>query len=71
MMRRVKAHLLLLAALCLGAAHGAVAAEGVNVLLKSGVEPGVRILGAEGLPNADILDAVLANGISLHRYVGN
>lgn len=29
MMRRVKAHLLLLAALCLGAAHGAVAAEGV------------------------------------------
>ena len=43
----------------------------MHVLLKSGVEPGVRILGAEGLPNADILDAVLANGISLHRYVGN
>lgn len=55
----------------LATVSGAVAAECVNVLLKSGVQPGVRILGAEGLPNADILDAVLANGISLHRYVGN
>ena len=57
--------------LSLATVSGAVAAECVHVLLKSGVEPGVRILGAEGLPNADILDAVLANGISLHRYVGN
>ena len=55
----------------LATVSGAVAAECVNVLLKSGVQPGVRTLAAEGLPNADILDAVLANGISLHRYVGN
>jgi len=29
------------------------------------------VLGAEGLPNGPLLDAVLANGISLHRYVGH
>lgn len=50
---------------------GAVAAESVSVLLTETVQPGVRVLGAEGLPNADLLDAVLANGISLHRYVGH
>ena len=50
---------------------GAVAAETALVLQAGGITPGVRILGAEGLPNADLLDSVLANGVSLHRYVGN
>ena len=49
---------------------GAVAAEAALVVNAGSVEPGVRILGGEGLPNADLLDAVLANGVSLHRYVG-
>ena len=50
---------------------GAVAAETASVLQTEEIEPGVRVLGAEGLPNGPLLDAVLANGISLHRYVGH
>ncbi|MGA1362964.1 MAG: hypothetical protein ACO36A_08585 [Ilumatobacteraceae bacterium] len=50
---------------------GAVAAETVSVLQTSEVQPGVRVLGAEGLPNGELLDAVVANGITLHRYVGH
>ena len=50
---------------------GAVAAETALAVTNGGIDPGVRILGAEGLPNADLLDAVLGNGISLHRYIGN
>lgn len=50
---------------------GAVAAETAMILASGSVAPGVRILGTDGLPNADLLDAVLANGISLHRYTGN
>ena len=49
---------------------GAVAAETALVVNGGTVAPGVRILGADGLPNADLLDSVLANGVSLHRYVG-
>ena len=49
---------------------GAVAAETALVVNAGGIAPGVQILGSDGLPNADLLDAVLANGVSLHRYVG-
>jgi len=55
---------------------GAVAAEAALAVRSGGVGSGVRVLGeadrdGRGLPNADLLDAVLAHGISLHRYVGN
>ena len=55
---------------------GAVAAEAALAIHSGGVGPGVRVLGeaddaGNGLPNADLLDAVLSHGISLHRYVGN
>ena len=55
----------------LAAVAGAVAAETASVLQTEDVAPGVRVLGAGGLPNGPLLDAVLANGISLHRYVGH
>ena len=55
---------------------GAVAAEAALAVRSGGVGSGVRVLGeadrdGRGLPNADLLDAVLAHGIRLHRYVGN
>jgi hypothetical protein len=55
---------------------GAVAAEAALAVRSGAVGPGVRVLGqadpdGRGLPNADLLDAVLSHGISLHRYVGN
>lgn len=49
---------------------GAVAAETALVVNAGTIAPGVQVLGSPGLPNADLLDAVLANGVSLHRYVG-
>ena len=55
----------------LATVSGAVAAETAMTLAAGKVASGVRILGSEGLPNADLLDAVLANGISLHRYTGS
>jgi len=33
--------------------------------------PGVHVLGEAGVPNADILNAVLASGLTLHQFVGN
>ena len=55
----------------LATVSGAVAAESVMAVMAGTVTPGVRILGTEGVPNADLLDAVLAHGIALHRYTGN
>jgi hypothetical protein len=54
----------------LATVSGAVAAESVLAVSRGAMEPGVRILGTASVPNADLLDAVLANGISLHRYTG-
>ncbi|MFM9133686.1 MAG: hypothetical protein ACKORY_13450, partial [Actinomycetota bacterium] len=53
-----------------------VAAETALAVRSGRVGAGVRVLGETdpdglGLPNADLLDAVLSHGISLHRYVGN
>ena len=55
----------------LATVSGAVAAESVMAVMAGTITPGVRILGTEGVPNADLLDAVLAHGIALHRYTGN
>lgn len=48
---------------------GAVAAQAA-VAVYRGVEPGVHVVGAEGLPNSDILDGVLASGVTLHQFTG-
>lgn len=49
---------------------GAVAAHTVVSLLGGNVAPGVHNLGESGLPNADILDGVVASGITLFQFVG-
>lgn len=54
---------------------GTVAAETALAVASGGIAAGVRVLGATGasgggLPNADLLDAVLAHGVTLHRFVG-
>ncbi|MFM9083153.1 MAG: hypothetical protein ACKOQ7_04565 [Actinomycetota bacterium] len=49
---------------------GAVAAQTALSLVRGGVAPGVHSLGQAGLPNADILDGVLAAGVTLHQFVG-
>ncbi|MFM8625800.1 MAG: hypothetical protein ACKOCC_02490 [Actinomycetota bacterium] len=49
---------------------GAVAAQTALALVRGGVAPGVHSLGQAGLPNADILDGVLAAGVTLHQFVG-
>ena len=49
---------------------GAVAAHTVVSLLGGDVAPGVHNLGESGLPNADILDGVVASGITLFQFVG-
>ncbi|MFM9225974.1 MAG: hypothetical protein ACKOQ1_05015, partial [Actinomycetota bacterium] len=49
---------------------GAVAAQTALALVRGGIAPGVHSLGQAGLPNADILDGVLAAGVTLHQFVG-
>lgn len=49
---------------------GAVAARSALALVRTDVSPGVHSLGQDGLPNADILDGVLAAGVTLHQFVG-
>jgi hypothetical protein len=48
----------------------AVAAHSAIALEKTTPAAGIYALGDEALPNADILDAVLAGGFSLHQFVG-
>ena len=49
---------------------GAVAARTALALATTSVAPGVHSLGQDALPNADILDGVLAAGVTLHQFVG-
>ena len=49
---------------------GVVAAHTAVALARGSVAPGVHTLGQEVLPNADILDAVIASGIELQQFVG-
>lgn len=48
----------------------AVAARTALALVRGAVPAGVHNLGQEGLPNAEILDGVVAAGITLHEFVG-
>jgi hypothetical protein len=48
----------------------AVAANAAHVLTTQSITPGVHALGAPELPNADILDGVLAAGHTLHQFIG-
>ncbi len=49
---------------------GVVAAHTAHALQNQPLAPGVYNLGQEQLPNADILDAAVASGITLHQFVG-
>ena len=49
---------------------GAVAAQTALALLRAPVAPGVHNLGQDTLPNSDILDGVVAAGVTLHQFVG-
>jgi hypothetical protein len=49
---------------------GAVAASSAVALTKNTIAPGVYNLGQATLPNADILDDVIACGIRLHQFIG-
>jgi hypothetical protein len=49
---------------------GAVAAHATQAVLSGHVNPGVHTLGQASLPNDQILDGVLATGITLHQFVG-
>lgn len=48
----------------------AVSAHTAMTVDRAGLAHGVYALGDEALPNADILDAVLAGGFTLHQFVG-
>ena len=54
----------------LATVSGSVAAHTALSLAKNPVAPGVYNLGQKELPNADILDGVVATGITLHQFVG-
>lgn len=49
---------------------GAVAAHTAIAVLNNPMGPGVFNLGQPEVPNADILDAVVGSGITLHQFVG-
>jgi hypothetical protein len=49
---------------------GTVAAHTALALTRGTVIPGVHNLGESTMPNADILDAVTASGITLHQFIG-
>ena len=49
---------------------GAVAASSAHALLNNTIAPGVYNLGQAALPNADILDNVIACGVRLHQFIG-
>lgn len=49
---------------------GAVAASSAHALLNNTIAPGVYNLGQAVLPNADILDNVIACGVRLHQFIG-
>ncbi len=49
---------------------GAVAAHTAIAVLNHPMGPGVFNVGQPELPNADILDAVVGSGITLHQFVG-
>lgn len=49
---------------------GAVAGGVASVMLDHELPVGVRNLGQEDMPNADILDRTLAGGLVLHQFVG-
>lgn len=49
---------------------GAVAAQTAIMLANHNIEPGVHVLGEGTLPNSEILDGVIANGVVLHQFVG-
>jgi hypothetical protein len=48
----------------------AVAANVAHALATQSITPGVHALGAPELPNAEILDGVLAAGHTLHQFIG-
>ena len=48
-----------------------VAAHTALAILKSPVAPGVHVLGESSLPNAEILNALVAGGLTLHQFVGS
>jgi hypothetical protein len=54
-----------------GTVAGVVAAHTALALARGTAAPGVHNLGQEALPNADILDAVIASEIELHQFVGS
>ena len=54
----------------LATVSGSVAAHTALSLANNPVAPGVYNLGQKELPNADILDGVVATGITLHQFVG-
>lgn len=47
-----------------------VAGNVAALVADGGVSPGVRVVGEEGLPNAELLSAVLRGGFSLQQFVG-
>lgn len=49
---------------------GATAANTALALCDSSVEPGTHVLGAATLPSDEIMDGVLAAGVTLHQFVG-
>lgn len=49
---------------------GAVAAATASVMIDQQFPAGVRNLGQDDVPNADILDKALAGGLVLHQFVG-
>jgi hypothetical protein len=49
---------------------GAVAASSAHALLNHTIASGVYNLGQTALPNADILDNVIACGVRLHQFIG-
>ena len=49
----------------------AVAAQTALAVLRSPVVPGVHVLGEATLPNADILNAIVAGGLTMHQFVGS
>lgn len=53
-----------------GTIAGVVAAHTARLVSAGSVSAGVHNLGQTAMPNADILDAAVASGITLHQFVG-
>ncbi len=54
-----------------GTITGVVAAHTARLIENGSVPAGVHNLGQPAMPNADILDAAVASGITLHQFIGN